>query len=233
MKKNNNDLSYIYRISPDGADEKFEIKITPGQPFHSADGSLEKAPEWTLLGFCRCSVCPFDESSSKRCPAALSVAGVIEFFKDLISYHKVNAEVFSPGRKTSASLPAQEALGSLMGLCLAVSGCPVLKDFETMARFHLPFASTDETMYRIVGNYLIKQYFIKEEGGEPDWRLEGLTEFYDRVARLNTNLAERIRLSTNEDAAVNAVIILDNYAKNVKYMFENVLEKIKNYYYFK
>ena len=37
---------------------------------------------------------------------------------------------------------------------MALSGCPVLEQLKPMARFHLPFASVEETIYRAASMYL-------------------------------------------------------------------------------
>ncbi len=213
---------YLYKIKAGETVNEFKIGNSP-----AIAGA--NSPEWARLDCHKCTVCNLEEESSPYCPAALSIAEIIEQFKDIVSYHEVEAEVISSGRKTSARIPAQSALSSVMGLCLALSSCPILKEFRAMAKFHLPFSNTEETLYRAVGNYLIKQYFAYKSGEEADWDLKGLREFYSRVAELNTCLACRVREGTNEDAAINAVVILDNYAKNVEYMFEQALEKIKKY----
>ena len=43
-----------------------------------------------------------------------------------------------------------------------------------MARFHLPLASSAETIYRSVSMYFMAQYFLAKEGKEPDLELEGI-----------------------------------------------------------
>jgi hypothetical protein len=61
-----------------------------------------------------------------------------------------------------------------------------------MARFHLPLASTEETVYRATSMFLLAQYF---------------------AYRVNRAMAERLRSASEQDAAVNAIVILDLLAK--------------------
>ena len=71
---------------------------------------------------------------------------------------------------------------------VATSGCPVLKPLGAMASFHIPFCTTRETLRRIVGSYLIKQYFKQLEGEEPDWELKELKALYDQQLARHKNL---------------------------------------------
>ena len=81
-------------------------------------------------------------------------ASVIDGFADLVSYDKVRVTVESEERAVIATLSAQQALASLMGLIMASSGCPRTAVFRPMARFHLPFSSESETAYRVAAMYL-------------------------------------------------------------------------------
>ena len=85
---------------------------------------------------------------------------VIDGFADLVSYDKVRVTVESEERSVVATLSAQQALASLMGLIMASSGCPRTAVFRPMARFHLPFSSESETAYRVAAMYLLAQHFI-------------------------------------------------------------------------
>jgi len=76
-----------------------------------------------------------------------------------------------------------------------------------MASFHIPFCSTRETLYRTVGSYLTKQYFVQLEGGEPDWELIHLKELYSVLEGLNQDFSKRIQDSSSSDAVSNAVIM--------------------------
>jgi hypothetical protein len=47
---------------------------------------------------------------------------------------------------------------------------------------------------------------------DTDWSLDGLGELFSRIHQVNTRLAKRIRAASEEDAAVNSLVFLDNYA---------------------
>ena len=46
-------------------------------------------------------------------------------------------------------------MSSVLGLIMATAGCPWTDRFRPMARFHLPFASEAETVYRSVCMFLL------------------------------------------------------------------------------
>jgi len=84
-----------------------------------------------------------------------------------------------------------------------------------MARFHLPFADVDETLYRATSMYLLAQYFRQQEGKAGDFELEGLKHIYDNIQLVNAAVADRLRAATKTDATVNAIIILDTFAQAI------------------
>ena len=126
-----------------------------------------------------------------------------------------------------ATLSAQQALASLMGLIMASSGCPRTAVFRPMARFHLPFSNESETAYRVAAMYLVAQHFIAREGGKPDFKLDDLGRVYRGVHAVNRGMAQRLRAATRQDAIVNAIVLLDVYSSLVPAAIHDILEEIK------
>lgn len=145
----------------------------------------------------------------------------------LISYEKVRLEVTTPERTVSKNTTAQTGISSLLGLIVATSGCPHTGFFKPMARFHLPFASETETIYRASSMYLLAQFFIRKQGGEADLDMEGLVKIYRNLQIVNTALATRLRAASQQDAAVNAVVLLDSFAKTLPYTIADSLDEIR------
>ena len=61
-----------------------------------------------------------------------------------------------------------------------------------MVRFHLPFATREETMYRVVAMYLMAQYFRQRNGLEPDWEMADLVHMYEDVTVVNKSFVDRL-----------------------------------------
>jgi hypothetical protein len=116
-----------------------------------------------------------------------------------------------------------------MGLMMATSGCPLLKELGAMASFHIPFCSTRETLYRTVGSYLTKQYFVQLEGGEPDWELRHLKELYNVLEGLNQDFSRRIQDSSSSDAVSNAVIMFFATSVVVASSLDHQLQRHQGY----
>lgn len=190
--------------------------------------SQEPLADWTKLEFHRCTNCPLDIDSCERCPVAVNLSDIINYCGALCSHDRVQVEVTMPDRKMTADMTLQKVLSSLVGLVMATSACPHLAFFRPMARFHLPLANEQETIYRAVSTYLLSQYFQVREGKPADMDLSGLVDIYHQLQNINTAMAARVRAASKQDAASNAVVLLDLFAKTVPYSIEDSLEDIRH-----
>jgi len=187
----------------------------------------EDAPEWTALGFEQCRNCPLAADLHPRCPLAVALVGIVGLFRDVVSHDEVALEVETEERTVQEQTSAQRALSSLMGLVMAASGCPHTAWFRPMARFHLPLASHDETVFRAAGMYLLAQFYRSRDGHAADLDLEGLKEIYNQLAVVNEGIAERLRAAIEKDSAVNAVVLLDVDARMLPFAIEESLEELR------
>lgn len=183
------------------------------------------AADWAKLEFHQCPHCPLQPADSPQCPFAAGLAGFVERFDAFRSYDTAQIEVVTESRTVSAHKPLQEGMASLMGLIGATSGCPHLAFFRPMARFHLPFARDDETLYRVFSMFILGQYLKRaERRGSPLEELSALTEATNRV---NRAMADRVRAAFTRDVVVNAVVILDMFAHSVPFAIEDGLEDLR------
>ncbi|MDP4694087.1 MAG: hypothetical protein NWS00_06020 [Opitutales bacterium] len=154
---------------------------------------------------------------------------VMTSFADNQSTERVKVTVTTEERNYFEECDLQVGLNSLMGLLMATSGCPVLKDLQAMASFHIPFCSTRETLHRTVGSYLIKQYFKQLRGEEPDWKLIHLKELYEVLEGLNRDFSKRVQSSISSDAISNAVIMFFATSVVVASSLEQQLQRHQSY----
>ena len=75
--------------------------------------------------------------------------------------------------------------------------------------------------------YLLAQYFLKKDGQEADLELDGLKDIYRNMQIVNTSLAERLRAASNVDSTVNALILLDMFAKALPFVINDSLSEIR------
>ncbi|MEW5736435.1 MAG: hypothetical protein AB1921_16440 [Thermodesulfobacteriota bacterium] len=188
--------------------------------------SMEEPPDWAELSFQICPHCTLSETADPYCPLALGLSAVMNPFTGKQSFDKVVVVVKTGGRKVVLNSTVQRGLSSLMGLVIAASGCPHTAFLKPMARFHLPMASDVETVYRATSMYLLAQYFRLKQGLAPDLALAGLTERYRNLELVNIHVAKRLRAGAKADSMVNAVIILDTYAKILPYSIDESLKEL-------
>ena len=175
----------------------------------------EPYPEWTRLSNAQCPNCPLSEADSPYCPAALHLSHIIEAFKQTVSYDEVDVTIESNERFYVKHDSVQQGLSSMIGIHMATSGCPIMEKLKPMVRYHLPFATVDETKYRVLSMYLLAQYFRYRQGETPDWDLHGLMDIYQEISTLNQSFCRRLLTVIEEDASVNALVVLSCFADSV------------------
>ena len=176
----------------------------------------------------QCAHCPLDSLSHHQCPLAACLSEVVDICKDLASYDLIRLVVESPDREVRAETSAQRAISSLLGLVIATSPCPHTRYLRPMARFHLPLATEEETVYRAASMYLLAQYFVHRDGESPDLDLDGLRNMYKQMQVVNFAIAERLRAVDGKDGAVNAVILLDLFTRILPDAVEDALGNIRH-----
>jgi hypothetical protein len=195
----------------DGTQASFVLEMDPRtllQP--RPQGEL---PEWTALEFQKCPHCPLDPAQHPCCPSAAHLPRIIQTFNHLVSHDRVRVEAVSPERTCIKTMSVQAGIGALMGLIMATSGCPITAFFRPMARFHLPFSTQDETIFRAASTYMLADYFrARASGNTRDGDLSGLMEVYERVHALNKAFFGRIRAAARTDSSLNALVHLDMFA---------------------
>jgi len=188
----------------------------------------DNAPPWTELGNNQCLNCPLDTAKVSHCPAALAFHHVADQFGFDLSIIRVDVTVEAKARSYFKNVDLQTCLRSLFGLIMASSGCPVLGRLRPLAYFHLPFATLQETVLRIVGAYLVKQYLVGQSGdGKPDWDLKGIEALYRDLETVNLHMMKRVRTASREDANINAVQTLVSMTCLVNMSLPKLLEEIK------
>ncbi|MFT5836538.1 MAG: hypothetical protein ACI9ZV_000033 [Candidatus Azotimanducaceae bacterium] len=214
----------VYRFEFKDREIEFNVATRPSQI-----EAEEKHPEWARLGYKQCACCPLKEADCAYCPAATRINKVVEAFSDSQSIERVKVTVTTAERSYFEDCDLQVGINSLMGLMMATSGCPVLKELGAMASFHIPFCTTRETLHRTVGSFLIKQYFKQLKGEEPDWELAQLKELYGVLEGLNQDFSKRIQSSITCDALSNAVTMFFATSVVVADSLDKQLVRHQNY----
>ena len=221
-------ISYSFEF-PDGKTRTYDIRLDAETLALVPDPNASSAPPaWTRLDRCRCSICPLSESAHPHCPIAINVADLVDHFKTDSSTAPVLVRVTTEERTYLKQTQAQYGLLSILGIIMATSGCPVMNFLKPMARFHLPFSTHEETLIRSISIYLLRQYFRKRAGHEPDIDLRELEAKYVQVQKVNEGLLARIRSVVSQgDAEGNAILILHAFSQILSHEISQNLESIE------
>lgn len=210
----------------------YHLTFEDGEPLEcafsvGAEKCLETAPDWARLDFHQCSNCPLDSATVTWCPFALALAEPVALLAQRNSYDPVQVTVRWRDRTLVQATSLQRVLSVLIGLLGATSGCPRTRLLEPMAHFHQPFSQSDETLFRMLGSYLIGQLLRAREGLSTDFELQGLAESYAQLRLTNRGLAERLRHASKTDQSVNGLILLDILAAETLDMLGDLDETLR------
>ena len=209
-----------------GQKENYAVEIDPETMLLKVEPSTFNS-SWTDLENHKCEHCPLNSSETSKCPVAVNLEVLVEHFKDAKSMWTGKVTVHSEHRTYSKQTDLQTALFGIFGLIMATSECPYMETMRPMARFHLPFASMEKTMIRSTSMYLLKQYFVAKDGGEPDIELKGLEKTYENLNKVNYGIISRIRSIGKGDSESNAVMILDCFAQMLSMEINNDLQGLR------
>jgi hypothetical protein len=208
---------------PDGSKKHVDLCFDPAN-FRLTNAVPAEPPFWTELKFSQCANCPLNSEEHPHCPSALHMAPAVELLKELVSFDTVGVTVTQPERTVHAETSAQQALSSVLGLIMATSGCPWTDRLRPMARFHLPFASEAETVYRSVCMFLLARH-LKGAGDASDFA--PLRDLYENLHIVNRDMSRRLGAATRTDPARNAMALLDSYTTLLPAALESSLKELK------
>lgn len=203
----------------------FDFAIPTRGWTESADAVGHVPPEWTRLEVNQCAVCPLSSAEHKYCPAAVDLSAVAGKFAAVPSFTRARVTVVVGHRTFISECDMNTGVRSLFGLCMALSACPIAGRMRPLALRHLPFASIEETMTRVVGAYLLKQYFVSGTGGQPDWELKNLRALYESLEEVNESLMARLRKASASDSNLNAMCGFVSFAQLYTAGLDELLEQ--------
>ncbi|MEE9141837.1 MAG: hypothetical protein V3U59_03915 [Gammaproteobacteria bacterium] len=221
-------VRYTFRLG-DGSTEVFDLELNP-ETLEPVEPVGHDLPDWTRLGFQQCPNCPLNEDTHPRCPLAARLSDVVGRFDRLVSHDQLVVEVITRERAVAQRTTAQKGIASLMGLIIATSGCPNTAWFKPMARFHLPFSSEEETVFRAASTFLLSEHIRRVDGDAVDGSFAGLQEIYETMHIVNNAVAKRLRAATSSDAAVNALVLLDTNSMNLSQVIEQSVDSLRRYF---
>jgi hypothetical protein len=217
-------ITYIFEFE-DGSSWKYELRFDDKNRF--IHKPAEKINPWTNLEFNKCSNCPLKKEQSPQCPVARGLEQVVEDSKSTLSFTKAKMKVVTPERTYEKNAATQDGLRSIFGMIMASAGCPHLDWFRPLARFHLPFADIEETLFRTLSLQLLEDFL---NDGELSNSSERLKEKYRTVETVNHGFVKRIRSYCKGDADKNAIAALDVFVQMFPYHLESDFKALRAYF---
>jgi len=221
-------IEYRIGLAP-GRTETFDFALD-GKSFDLITREVPNAPRWTELGYAQCPHCPLTPEQSPHCPLALQLRDVVDRFHDTKSIDEVALEVVTADRRVIQTLALQQAIASMLDLIWPTCGCPKTTNMKPLARFHLPVASEEETVFRVTGMYLLAQYFLSLTAPGACIGFDGLPKIYEDAHVLNSAVARRLQDVTKSDSVKNAITLIDMYSMLVPVLLEDRLAEMHSFF---
>lgn len=221
-------IKYLIRLNEERT-EAFEFTLN-GKTFDLIAQPVPDPPDWATLGHMQCPHCPLEEKTTPHCPLALQLHDIVGRFHDTTSIDEVEVEVVTGQRRVIQVLALQEAIASMLDLIWPICGCPKTTHMKVLARFHLPMATEEETVFRVTGMYLLAKYFLSQISDEARIEFDGLNKIYEEFHELNTAVARRLRGATQSDSVKNAVTLIDMYSMLVPTLLDDQLVEMRSFF---
>ena len=209
----------------DGTTFHFEVPLQGW--VETPETRAQPLPKWTRLATDTCPNCPLDRATHKYCPAAVDLHVAAAKFRTIASYQRAQVSVVVGQRTYVSECDMNTGLRSLFGLYMALSGCPITSRLRPLALRHLPFATMNETLSRVVSHYLLKQYFVMKSGGTPDWELKELVTLYDALDVVSSAFVKRVAHASERDSNLNAICDLATFSRVYVMALDELLKEDK------
>jgi hypothetical protein len=221
------EIRYQFRF-PDDSTRDFLFTLDKDSLALKSTVDTNNLPEWTRLDYHKCSNCTLKAEDNPLCPVAKEYYYILDSFKASFSFEEVKVIAKVPERVYFKETSLQSGISSMIGIVNVTSGCPVLSTLRPMVRYHLPFASSEETTFRSASVFLLKKYLqSKDKGVLPKIDWQELADELEQVSTVNLGLAGRIKGMSSGDANINSLLILDGFAKITGFTLEDGVEELR------
>ena len=224
----NDVIRYHYKfILQNGVTKEVEVKLDK-RTLNLIQSEEKTGPQWAELKSFKCPNCPLEENQYRFCPIAINLVDLVNFFGSSLAYEEVDIVIDTKERGYTKHTSLQTGLSSVIGIYMVTSGCPIMEKLKPMVRHHLPFATLEETQYRVISMYILAQFLLHKRGKTPDWEFKDLVKTYDDIRIVNKNFCDKLTEIGIEDASINALVRLDVFADSVPFTItENMLGEIE------
>ena len=211
---------------PNGSQETIDLKFDVSD-FRLLNTPPTEPPFWTELRFNQCANCPLNSEQHPHCPAALHMAPAVELLSALVSFDTVGVTVIQTECTLQTETTAQQAMSSVLGLIMATAGCPWIDRLRPLARFHQPFASDVETVYRSICMFLLARELLGGNNQDDASGFAALAQLADNLHVVNRDMSRRLGAAAKTDPARNAMALLDSCTTLLSAALDNSLSDLQ------
>ena len=222
-------VSFTYTFAFDNGDRRtVHVELDPKTLEVIGPPQSAEPPRWAAPTMCQCSSCPLKHADRPTCHAATRLGDLVSVFVGHRSEERAEVSIDTPVRTYIKRTTLQQGLTSLIGIYMVGSGCPVMGRLKPMVRYHLPFATLEETQYRALSMYLLAQYLLSRRGQTADWGLQQFVQMYKDIQTVNEHLLTRLSAADRHDPGVNALVILEALSYAIAFSVDNqMLDEIE------
>ena len=215
-------VAFTYTFAFDNGDRRtVRVDLDPQTLEVIGPPQRSEPPRWAGLVMCQCSTCPLKNAERPTCPAATRLGDLLTVFVGHRSEDRTEVSIDTPVRTYVKRTTLQQGVTSLIGIYMVGSGCPVLGKLKPMVRYHLPFATLEETQYRALSMYLLAQYLMSRRGLSADWKLQQFVQMYKDIQAVNEHILTRLSAADQHDPSVNALVILEALSYAIAFSVDN------------
>lgn len=95
-----------------------------------------------------------------------------------------------------------------------------------LARFHLPFATVEESLFRTISSYLLRHYYENINFPKAP-QLSDVKTYYHSVKKVNRGILARLLDVNSSDADKNAIVTLNSLAQILEIEVDDNMETLK------
>ena len=78
--------------------------------------------------------------------------------------------------------------------------------------------------------YMLAQFFVARHGGQPDLKMEGLKQIYERIHEVNDGISRRLSHASITDAAAKSLQKLDLFTTTIPKSIEQHLADFDGFF---
>ena len=217
-------MALVYELKIIDHVDRFEFNVDEQSQTISLDDRHQSIEPWSELSFHQCSHCPL--TNEQICPVAAQLSHLNSIYQRFKSFDTIEVTlsedtltVDKQKNVLTTQVTAQQLLTSMAGLLIAgTQRCQHTQFLFPMARFHHPFSSMEESVYRALANLALIYQFEKISVSFAEF----VNYKYKQLSIINRQQIKRMQAQPDGcEALVNGIMNLEMFIQGVLFNLNN------------